>query len=512
MSQGRFEDLSGKAFRKLTVQYRAADHVQPSGQHKRVWHCKCECGNECDVRASDLKTGNTKSCGCFQESRRGQSYFEDLTGQQFGRLTVLYRLPNHVTPSGQKKVMWRCKCTCGNECDEYSEQLKKSLVLSCGCIAREKSEKRAAAKKIVSTGQAESSDELTDYFVKRYISQRTRKKETAAKKSAVRRKEQLEIESLAAKCPSLLAEWNYRLNGSLTPYEVTAGSGKSVWWRGSCGHEWQAVISSRVRGNGCPYCSSQKVLSGYNDLATVNPKLAREWDYNKNGSLLPSDVTPHSTKKVWWLCSLGHSYVSTVSNRERTGCPYCSIPAKKVLKGFNDLKSQYPRLAEEWHPTKNGPLAPDDVLCGSTKKVWWLGKCGHEYEQGIASRVNGGNCPFCSHQKLLQGFNDFATEHPELVKEWDAEKNDCDPNEIMSHSHYRAWWICPFGHSYQAWMGNRCGEARSGCPVCDKENHTSFPEQAVFYYIQKSFPDAINSDRSQIGMELDIFISNYKNS
>lgn len=103
MSQGKFEDLSGKRFGMLTVMYRANDYIQPSGQRKRMWHCICDCGRECDVRAADLKSGNTKSCGCFQQNARGASSFEDLAGKTFGKLTVLYRLPSHTTPSGQKR-------------------------------------------------------------------------------------------------------------------------------------------------------------------------------------------------------------------------------------------------------------------------------------------------------------------------------------------------------------------------------------------------------------------------
>lgn len=241
---------------------------------------------------------------------------------------------------------------------------------------------------------------------------------------------------------------------------------------------------------------------------TEYPDLLSEWDYDRNGSITPYGLTIGSGKKVWWKCSkCGNSWDATISNRKRgTGCPYCSIPAKKVLQGFNDLKTKYPEIAREWHPTRNGEKTPDSVLCGSAKKVWWLCERGHEYEQSIINRVNGGNCPYCSHQKLLEGFNDFATEHPELLGEWDTEKNTLKPNSIMSHSHYKAWWKCPFGHSYQAWMDNRCGTTHSGCPICDKENHTSFPEQALYYYVKKSFPDAINSDKSAIGMELDIYI------
>ncbi len=125
MSQGKFEDLSGKRFGMLTVLYKANDYIQPSGQHKRMWHCKCECGKECDIRAADLKSGNSRSCGCFQQFSRGKSSFEDLTGKTFGQLVVLRRLPNHVTPSGQQRTMWLCKCSCGNECTVYATQLKK---------------------------------------------------------------------------------------------------------------------------------------------------------------------------------------------------------------------------------------------------------------------------------------------------------------------------------------------------------------------------------------------------
>ena len=133
---GNFIDLTGIRFGKLTVLYRAEDHIQPSGQHKRVWHCKCDCGNECNVRANDLKSGNTTSCGCVQQESRGKSQLQDFTGQRFGKLVVLYRLPNHITPSGQQQRMWKCKCDCGKTIDVYAVQLKRGLS-SCGCIKEE---------------------------------------------------------------------------------------------------------------------------------------------------------------------------------------------------------------------------------------------------------------------------------------------------------------------------------------------------------------------------------------
>ena len=90
------------------------------------------------------------------------------------------------------------------------------------------------------------------------------------------------------------------------------------------------------------------------------------------------------------------------------------------------------------------------------------------------------------------------------------DKNDILPSEIGVGVHKKVWWKCPFGHSYLAYPSNRCGKTHSGCPICDKENHTSFSEQALFYYVKKCFPDAINSDRTAIGMELDIYIPSLK--
>ena len=83
--------------------------------------------------------------------------------------------------------------------------------------------------------------------------------------------------SLADRFPELAKEWHPTKNGDLTPYDITSGSGKRVWWRCSKGHEWQAVVYSRHNGTGCPICSNKTVQAGFNDLATCNPILAKEW-------------------------------------------------------------------------------------------------------------------------------------------------------------------------------------------------------------------------------------------
>lgn len=124
----------------------------------------------------------------------------------------------------------------------------------------------------------------------------------------------------------LMAEWNWEKNDKLgfDPKILTLGSDKKVWWVCNTGHEWQASIGHRSRGCRCPYCSNKKVLSGYNDLQTVNPTLAKEWNYEKNNGLTPTNVTPSSNKKVWWKCSKGHEWQAIIGNRHRgNGCPQC---------------------------------------------------------------------------------------------------------------------------------------------------------------------------------------------
>ncbi|MBR2727144.1 MAG: hypothetical protein IKD71_04540, partial [Solobacterium sp.] len=132
--------------------------------------------------------------------------------------------------------------------------------------------------------------------------------------------------------PELASEWHPTKNGTLTPEMLTLGSGIEVWWRCKKGHEYKARISRRVRGDGCPYCSGHKVEKGFNDLATLNPELAKEWHPTKNGSLTPEMVAPNSNKKVWWQCKNGHEWQAYISNRNRGNkCPYCTHSIKRAV-------------------------------------------------------------------------------------------------------------------------------------------------------------------------------------
>ncbi len=267
--------------------------------------------------------------------------------------------------------------------------------------------------------------------------------------------------------PTLAKEWDYEKNNRLTPMDVMPNSHNNVWWKCNKGHPWQAKIYNRNNGRGCPYCASQKILKGYNDLQTVKPTLAKEWDYEKNNRLTPMDVMPNSNKKAHWKCSEGHSWQATIASRNSgCGCPYCA--GKKVLKGFNDLQTVNPALAKEWNHKKNGVLKPEHFTTNSGKKVYWKCAKGHEYPARIDHRNNGSGCPQCAGRLAIKGENDLQTINPTLAKEWNYEKNNpLTHMDLMPNSHSKVWWKCKKGHEWLARIGHR--NNGSGCPQCAKE-------------------------------------------
>ena len=170
-------------------------------------------------------------------------------------------------------------------------------------------------------------------------------------------------ESLASFCQrndraDLLREWDSERNLPLTPETVSYGSKKKVWWTCAQGHHWQAAVHTRTgSGTGCPYCSGRFPIPGENDLATKYPLLAQEWNTEKNGDLTPREVLPGSHRIVWWRCAHGHQWRAQIKSRVNgAGCPVCTN--RTVQSGENDLATQLPVLAKEWHPPKMAPLHP----------------------------------------------------------------------------------------------------------------------------------------------------------
>jgi hypothetical protein len=203
-------------------------------------------------------------------------------------------------------------------------------------------------------------------------------------------------DTLQSENPELAKQWHPHKNMPLTPSDVSPGSGKKVWWLCSKNHEWEAVINSRNRGCGCPHCAGQKPTSDRN-FATEYPGLLKELDLEKNKNLDPNNLSPRSSQNVWWKCVKGILGKLRLLNRTRkrngTSCPYC---INYKLCNENSLARLRPDIAQDWHPTKNKALTPNDVIAGGGNKVWWTCKHGHDWQATVGSRVNNeSGCPKC---------------------------------------------------------------------------------------------------------------------
>lgn len=272
--------------------------------------------------------------------------------------------------------------------------------------------------------------------------------------------------AIADSHPYLVAEWHPTKN-VFTPYDIAAGGKHIIWWVGKCTHVWDASIRDRaVKGFTCPYCSNQRLLVGYNDLQTVNPELAAEWHPTEN-TKLPSEVQAGSSQKAFWLGKCGHPWESVIARRHtsKSKCPVCLN--RLIISGVNDLAALNPKLAAEWHPKNT-----QDITKTSAKtpaKVWW--QCpsfeNHVWEANVVDRATrNSGCPICSNNLFVEGVNDIATLHPELLEEWHP-NNIIPPNKIISGSHMRVRWSCKNDktHEWKALISTRLAGG-TGCPIC----------------------------------------------
>ena len=169
-----------------------------------------------------------------------------------------------------------------------------------------------------------------------------------------------------------------------------------------------------------------------------------------------------------------------------------------------------PTLMLEWDWNENNCLNIDPYTITSTSKIKANWKCakGHKYQSRIEHKYNGIGCPFCSGRYPIKGENDLQTVSPLLSQEWNYEKNNgLTPRDVLPNSGKKVWWICKKGHEWQTRIADR--NAGKGCPTCKCERHTSFPEYALVYYLEKCKADFIHSYK-EMGYELDIYIPSKK--
>jgi DNA-directed RNA polymerase subunit RPC12/RpoP len=230
--------------------------------------------------------------------------------------------------------------------------------------------------------------------------------------------------------------------------------------------------ASRVsRKSGCGVCSNKFLLSGFNDLKTQWPEIAKYYDNIRNPKD-SSNIGPGNMRTdLWWVCDLNHGYTRSIAEQIRFG-PKCEICRNKILlRGFNDLATVDPKLAAEWDEEKNGIAASDFIYKHHNKNFWW--KCvaeGHSWETYFTNRCRTKqptNCPYCSNKLFLPEFNSLSAMRPDIAEELD--EPDITGWEIPFGSPNNYNWKCSEGHIWNVSVSQRCHN-NSGCMLCSKSN------------------------------------------
>lgn len=261
----------------------------------------------------------------------------------------------------------------------------------------------------------------------------------------------------------LIAQLHPTLNEGLDTSKLFVGSSLKVWWKcQNHNHAYLAAVRHKVDGQGCAVCLGRQIVPGFNDFATLRPDIVHQFHPEKNCDLTPQNIGKNYKERVWWKCDLGHEFESRPVNRkDAASCPVCS--GRTLLKGFNDVESQYPHLVEAFITERNPGVKLDEIGKSYRQKLWWKAPCGHETHALISNCIPKIPCEYCIGRKVIPGFNDIATTHPEIISHWHPTKNlPLTPQSITKASKTKIWWICEKGHedlilpSNKISIGNRC--------------------------------------------------------
>lgn len=200
---------------------------------------------------------------------------------------------------------------------------------------------------------------------------------------------------------------------------------------------------------------------------------------SKRGDKLARDYVSASTKTQIGFCKCGHvANIAPSIYKNGNGCGICK--GMQVQQGVNDLATTHPHLVKQWHPTKN-ELTLHDVTQGSNKKVWWKCEKGHEWEVSINKRTGEGNsCPYCSNQKVLKGYNDIATTHPQHIKYF-INKEDA---HIHTHSSTKKVELkCPVCESVKTMIIYNLTRQGFSCDLCS--DGIRYPEKLMAFVLSR---------------------------
>ena len=238
--------------------------------------------------------------------------------------------------------------------------------------------------------------------------------------------------------PEVAKLWDYTKN-SLKPEEVSYGAIEGYWFVCGEGHSFNSTISHMKRSinskfKGCPYCS-KKVFTADRSVLYNYPWIKDYWDFDKNSTPL-EDVRVYSTRKFWFKCVNGHSFLSDVetvytSKAVSRGCPVCT--GRVVERGINDLNYLYPELVKNRWSYVYNDISPCDVTPYSSYKAWWLcSECGSPFQREVNSVVRGKCiCLSCINTRVvsseeLELYNEVLRVFPNAISQYAVDRKVYD--------------------------------------------------------------------------------------
>ena len=328
--------------------------------------------------------------------------------------------------------------------------------------------------------------------------------------------------------PRLLEEWHPTLNKK-TPFDYTPSSNYKVWWKCSKGHEWEAAINNRSAGRNCPTCSNKSsrneirlltelkalfgdVLSrhklGKHEVDIFLPEFGVGIEYDgwwwhrdsfEKDQRKQQDVTnagfqlirvretplPKITSADIYVDGVATitkldvaSVIKLISERHYTDYTvsddFLNDDLYRVYLDYfpspfpeHSMAQQNPKLAAEWHPTKNKPLTPYNFAPKASFRAWWQCSQGHDWEATINNRSsNNRNCPYCA-GRYATAENCMSVTNPELAAIFHPTKNGrITPTNIKSTSGKILWWQCEKGHEWQQRAYAVAKNTSEVCPQC----------------------------------------------
>ena len=288
-------------------------------------------------------------------------------------------------------------------------------------------------------------------------------------------------DNLKVLCPEITEWWNYEKNYPHVPEEFTKGASFEAYLTcPDCGMELYTQIKSLVetledgtvsiRHKG--KCRKLRAQKSENNLVKQMPEILEWWNYEKNAPNRPEDYTLYGAASVYLNCPdcgaefyrrLGDSFYFEEGVPKLLECPICADI--KVQAGINDLQTTHPELAKEYSPNNERDVRK--IRKGHIYPVKWIcPTCAGEYRYLVSEREVGDDvCPYCAGRKVLVGFNDLQTTHPELAKEY-SPSNEVDIRILRKASWYHALWICPTCSGEYACDVREREIGDDSCPYC----------------------------------------------